>query len=150
MYISIKHVEQGLVDKICMIIYSIRAPATRASIPPETRLVIPALVVGTALWDAEELALALALAEVEAAALELSEVSVAEAEELATVLEAVVMVVAELVMSEELEVDFSEVVVLVAEVEDSVEDSVEVEAAVELALEDETETVEPSTVKRPM
>ena len=65
-------------------------------------------------------------------------------------LEAVVMVVAELVMSEELEVDFSEVVVLVAEVEDSVEDSVEVEAAVELALEDETETVEPSTVKRPM
>ena len=106
-----------------MEIYSIRAAATTASMPPETRLAIPALVVGTALWDAvelaapEELALALVLAEVDFA-----EVSVAEAEVLVAVLEAVVKVVGELVVvAEEVEVDFSEVV-WVVEVDDSVDD----------------------------
>lgn len=141
---------------VCTVIYSIRAPATMASMPPETRLAIPALVVGTALWEAAE---ELALVEVDSAALELSEVEVAEAEVLATVLETVVRVVEPVVMAEELEAEISEVLVpvlvpvlvRVAEVDDSVEeDSVEVEVAVELALEEETETVAPSTVKRPM
>lgn len=96
--------------------------------PPETRLAMPALVVGTALWDAgvelaapEELALPLALAEVDFA-----EDSVEEAEVLVAVLvavlEAVVKVVGELVVAEEVEVDFSEVVVWVVEVDDSVDD----------------------------
>lgn len=137
---------------VCTVIYSIRAPATMASMPPETRLAIPALVVGTALWEAAE---ELALVEVDSAVLELSEVEVAEAEVLATVLEAVVRVVEPVVMAEELEAEVSEVLVpvlvRVAEVDDSVEeDSVEVEVAVELALEEETVTVAPSTVKRPM
>ena len=113
-----------------MAIYSIRAAATRASMPPETRLAMPALVVGTALWDAgvelaapEELALALPLALV-LAEVDLAEVSVAvaEAEVLVAVLEAVVRVVGELVVAEEVEVDFSEVVVWVVEVDDSVDD----------------------------
>lgn len=137
---------------VCTVIYSIRAPATMASMPPETRLAIPALVVGTALWEAAE---ELALVEVDSAVLELSEVEVVEAEVLATVLEAVVRVVEPVVMAEELEAEVSEVLVpvlvRVAEVDDSVEeDSVEVEVAVELALEEETVTVAPSTVKRPM
>lgn len=141
-----------MTTSVCTVIYSIRAPATMASMPPETRLAIPALVVGTALWEAAE---ELALVEVDSAVLELSEVEVAEAEVLATVLEAVVRVVEPVVMAEELEAEVSEVLVpvlvRVAEVDDSVEeDSVEVEVAVELALEEETVTVAPSTVKRPM
>lgn len=113
-----------------MAIYSIRAAATRASMPPETRLAMPALVVGTALWDAgvelaapEELALPLALALAE---VDFAEDSVEEAEVLVAVLvavlEAVVKVVGELVVAEEVEVDFSEVVVWVVEVDDSVDD----------------------------
>lgn len=143
-----------------VIIYSIRAPATSASMPPETRLAIPALVVGTALWEAEALALALALAlaeaEVETAVLELSVVEVCVAELLEAVLEAVLDAVVKVVgvlvvLAEEVEVDSGVVVLGVVEVEDSVEDSVEVEVVeTELAVEDGTETVEPSTVKRPM
>jgi hypothetical protein len=133
--------------------YSMKAPATSASIPPETRVATPALVVGTALSEAEELA-------VEEAELELSEVWLADelAEVLpvvlAEVLEAVVMVVGELVLAEEEEVEEeeeeeevdSEVVVGVEELVDS---AVEEEEEVELAVV-ETVTVAPSTVKRPM
>jgi hypothetical protein len=143
MYISIKHmnVTLGLVhDKIGIEIYSIRAPATRASKPPETRLATPALAVGTVVWAAV----------VEAAALELSGVSlgVSLGVALAEVLEAVVMV-GELVGLDEAVLDSSEVVVRVALVDDSVVDSLVVDSLVELA-EEVTETVEPSTVKRPM
>lgn len=86
----------GTTSERCGIIYSRKAPAIRASIPPDTRFATPALVVGTAIWEVSEglalaLGLVLALAEVETAVLELSvEVSVTE------VLEAVVMVVGEL------------------------------------------------------
>jgi hypothetical protein len=123
-------------------IYSMAmAPATTARRPPETRLATPALVVGTADWVAEELA-ALELALVEEAVLEL-ELSVVLAEVLAEVLAAeleVAMVVWELV---EAELEESEVVVGVAELVDS--DEV---LEVLLAVAEETETVEPSTVKR--
>jgi hypothetical protein len=119
-------------------IYSMAmAPATTARRPPVTRLATPALVVGTADWVAEELA-ALELALVEEAVLEL-ELSVVLAEVLAAELE-VAMVVWELV---EAELEESEVVVGVAELVDS--DEV---LEVLLAVEEETETVEPSTVKR--
>jgi hypothetical protein len=116
--------------------------ATTARRPPETRLATPApaLVVGTADWEAEELA-ALELALVEEAVLEL-ELSVVLAEVLAAELE-VAMVVWELV---EAELEESEVVMVVVGVAELV-DSDEV-LEVLLAVEVETETVEPSTVKR--
>lgn len=120
-----------VVSSVC-IIYSKKAPATRASMPPETRFATaaPESVVGTALCEAEDEVAAVE----EAAELELSVVAEVLAEVLAEVeaevLEAVVKVVAalelepevelELVLALVLEVD-SEVVVGVEELVDSVE-----------------------------
>lgn len=102
-----------------------------ASIPPETRLTRPALVVGTAVWEAE--AELLALVEVEL----LVEVSDDELPVLVVLVAVVMVVIVAMVASDE-------VLVLVVLGSDEV---LVVAAAEEVALADaEAEAVAPATV----
>lgn len=115
------------------------APATMASIPPETRLTRPALVVGTADWEAE--AELLALVEVEV----LVEVSDDVLAVLA-VLVVLVAVVAVVMVVIVVMVACDEVLVLV---ELGSAEVLVVAGAEEVAMGDaEAEAVAPATVKR--